>query len=199
MYIICLDLESILTPEIWPNVAKRTKIRELRLTTRDVPDYNALMKRRLKILRVHNIKLKDVQKVIRSISPFRGALNFLSWLKKRSQVIILTDSFLEFTNPLMEKLSYPTIFCNWLEIDKSGFIKNYKLRQGEGKRESVKALKSLGFKVIAVGDSYNDINMLKLADIGILFNASAIVKKEFPRFRTINNYRELKFILKKYI
>lgn len=199
MYIICLDLESILTPEVWVNVAKKTKIRELRLTTRDVPDYDALMKRRLKILRAHNLKLRDVQKVIQGMKLLRGALNFLNWLRKKCQVIILTDSFYEFVGPLMEKLFYPTVFCNWLEIDKNGFIKNYKLRQREGKKESIKAIKSLGFETIAIGDSYNDITMLEVADIGILFNASAKVKKDFPRFRAVNTYRELKLILKKYI
>lgn len=199
MYIVCLDLESILTPEIWISVAKKTKIKELRLTTRDVPDYDALMKRRLKILKIHNIKLKDIQKVIRGIKPFRGTLKFLDWLREKSQVIILTDSFYEFTRPLAEKLSYPVIFCNSLEVDKNGFIKNYKLRQKDGKKKSVMALKSLGFKVIAVGDSYNDINMLKMADLGILFNAPTEVKKDFPQFTTVDDYRGLKLILEKHL
>lgn len=199
MYIVCLDLESILIPEIWINVAKKTKIRELRLTTRDVPDYDALMKRRLRILKTYNIKLRDVQKVIQGMKPLGGALEFLNWLRKKCQVIVLTDSFYEFISPLTEKFFYPTIFCNWLEIDKNGFIKNYKLRQREGKRESVKSLKSLGFEMIAIGDSYNDITMLEMADIGIFFNASAKVKKEFSQFQAVNNYQELKSILKKYI
>ena len=199
MYIVCLDLESILIPEIWLSVAKKKKIKELELTTRDLPDYEALMKRRLKILQAHNIKLRDIQKIIKKIEPLNGALSFLNWFRKRCPVIILSDTFIEFGNILMEKLDYPTLFCNSLEIDKNGFIKNYRLRQKNGKKESVKALKSLGFKVIAIGDSYNDISMLREADIGILLKAPTELKKEFPQFPNAQNYRELKSNLKKYI
>ena len=199
MYIVCLDLESVLIPEIWLSVAKETKIKELELTTRDLPDYEALMKRRLKILQAHNIKLRDIQKIIKKIEPLNGALSFLNWLRKRCPVIILSDTFIEFGNILMEKLDYPTLFCNSLKIDKNGFIKNYRLRQKDGKKEAVKALKSLGFKVIAIGDSYNDISMLREADIGILLKAPTELKKEFPQFPNAQNYRELKSNLKKYI
>ena len=199
MYIVCLDLESILVPEVWLNVAKKTKIAELRLTTRDLPDYNALMKRRLKILRVHNIKLKDVQKIIEEMEPLNGAVAFLDWLKKRCQVIVLSDTFIEFGNILMKKLGYPTLFCNSLEIDKNGFIRSYKLRKKNGKMKAIRALQLLGFKVIAVGDSYNDVTMLKEANIGFLFKASNKMRKEFPQFPNIQNYRELKSVLEKYI
>lgn len=199
MYIICVDLESILMPEIWINVAKKTNIKELRLTTRDVPDYDVLMKKRLKILKTNNIKFRDIQKVIGMIEPFKGATDFLNWLRKRFPTIVLSDTFLEFVNPLFEKLSFPTIFCNSLEIDKDGFIKNYKLRQKDGKRKSIKSLKLLGFNVIAIGDSYNDMSMLKEANVGILFNPSENLRKEFPQFSVARNYRELKLIFKKYI
>jgi len=199
MYIVCVDLESILTPEVWINVADRMKIKELRLTTRDVPDYDVLMKRRLKILKSHNVKLKDVQKIIEKMEPLKGALAFLNWLRKRCQVIVLSDTFTEFGNILMRKLGYPTLFCNYLEVDKSGFIKNYRLRKREGKMKAIEALRSLGFKVIAIGDSYNDITMLKGADVGFLFKASDKVRKEFPRFPDAQSYGELKSLLEKYI
>jgi len=199
MYIVCLDLESILMPEIWINIAKKTNIQELQLTTRDVPDYEALMNKRLKILKSHNIKLKEVQKIIQDIEPFEGAVSFLNWLREKMPIIILTDSFWEFVSPLIEKLSYPTILCNSLEIDEQGFIKNYKLRQKDGKQKTVKALNSLAFNTIAVGDSYNDISMLKEAKVGMLFNPSENIIKEFPQFLIARDYEELKSRLKKYI
>lgn len=179
-------------PEIWLNVAKKTKIRELELTTRDVPDYDFLMKRRLKILKDNKIRLKDIQKIIKNIKPLKGALNFLDWLRKRFPVIILTDSFYEFLAPLFQKLSYPTIFCNPLKIDKDGFVNDYRLRQENGKRNSVKILKVSGFEVVAVGDSYNDLEMLKEADFGILFKPPQKIIKELPQFPVAQNYAELK-------
>lgn len=199
MYIVCSDLESILMPEIWIHVAEKTNIQELRLTTRDISDYDVLMKKRLKILKTHNIKLKDVQKIIREIEPFKGAINFLSWVKKRNQVIILSDTFLEFMSVLIDKLSYTTIFCNSLEIDNKGFIKDYRLRKKDGKKEAIKSLKLLGFRVIAIGDSYNDLSMLKEADIGIFFKPPERIKKEFLQFPTVQNYKELELELSKYI
>lgn len=199
MYVVCIDLESILIPELWRQVAEKTKIKELGLTTRDIPDYDALMKRRLKILKTHNIKLKDVQKVIGETEPLKGALPFLNWLRKRCPVIVLSDTFIEFGNILMRKLDYPTLFCNSLEIDNNGFIKNYRLRKKDGKMKTIKALQLLGFKVIAIGDSYNDITMLKAADFAILFKALDKIKKEFPQFPNARNYRELKSFLEKYI
>jgi phosphoserine/homoserine phosphotransferase len=199
MYLVCLDLESILVPEIWMKIAEATKIKGLKLTTRDVRDYDVLMKRRLKILRTHNIKLKDIQKIILKMEPLKGALAFLNWLRKRSQVIVLSDTFIEFGSILMQKLGYPTLFCHSLEVDKNGFIKNYRLRENGGKVQVVKALQRLGFKVIAIGDSYNDITMLKEADVGFLFKASDKVRKEFSQFSNAQGYKELKSLLEKYI
>jgi phosphoserine/homoserine phosphotransferase len=199
MYITCLDLESILFPEIWINVAEKKNIPELRLTTRDVSDYDALMKNRIKILKSKKIKLADIQEVIEGIEPFDGTLDFLDWLNKRCQIIILTDSFYEFVGPLVKKINYPTVFCNWLEVDENNFIKSYVMRQDEGKRESVKALKSLGFKVVVVGDSYNDTEMLEVSDVGILFNASDNMRKDFPQFKNVKNFHELKSVIENYI
>ncbi len=199
MYIVCSDLESIFTPETWLHIAERTKIKELQLTTRDVPNFEALTNKRLKILKSHKIKFVDIQKIIKDMKPLEGAIDFLNWLRKRCQVIILSDTFSEFVNPLIEKLSYPTIFCHSLKIGKDGFIKNYILRQKDSKRKSVKSLKLLDFKVIAIGDSYNDINMLKEADIGIFFKPSKDMKKKFTQFPVAQGYKELKSKLKKYI
>ena len=189
--ICCLDLEGVLVPEIWINVAKKTGIRELRLTTRDEPDYDLLMKRRLKILRENGIKLKDVELVISKIVPLPGARSFLDMLRSRSQVVILSDTYYEFATSLMKKLGYPTIFCNWLSTDKKGFISNYHLRQRSGKEKAVRALKNMGFQVHAAGDSYNDITMLKAADKGVLFNPPNNIAKEFPEFRVTKNYKDL--------
>ena len=189
--ICCLDLEGVLVPEIWINVAKKTGIRELRLTTRDEPDYDLLMKRRLKILRGNGIKLKDVELVISKILPLPGARSFLDMLRSRSQVVILSDTYYEFATSLMKKLGYPTIFCNWFSTDKKGFISSYHLRQRSGKEKAVRALKNMGFQVHAAGDSYNDITMLKAADKGVLFNPPNNIAKEFPEFRVTKNYKDL--------
>ena len=191
MPICCLDLEGVLVPEIWIKVSEKTKIKELRLTTRDIPDYDALMKRRLKILREKKIKLRDIQKVISTIKPLPGAKSFLDELRSKRQAIILSDTYYEFAMPLMKKLGYPSLFCNWLEVDKAGFISNYCLRQRNGKEKAVLGLKSIGFKVYAAGDSYNDITMLKAADKGVLFNPPANIRKEFPEFSVTKNYYAL--------
>ena len=191
MKIYCLDLEGVLIPEIWIKVSEKTKIKELRLTTRDIPDYDVLMKRRLKILREKNIKLRDIQKVISAIQPLPGAKLFLDMLRSRSQVVILSDTYYEFAMPLMRKLGDPVLLCNWLETDKAGFITHYRLRQRNGKEKAVRGLKRIGFKIHAVGDSYNDITMLKAADKGVLFNPPANIVKEFPEFRITKNYKEL--------
>lgn len=195
--IYCLDMEGVLVPEIWISVAKKTKVKELRLTTRDIPDYNVLMKRRLKILRREGIKLRDIQKVIGSMEPLPGAKKFLDKLRSKYQVIILSDTYYEFAMPLMKKLGYPALFCNWLSVDGRGFIKNYHLRQKNGKEKAVRALKSAGFKVSAAGDSYNDITMLKTADKGILFNPPLSIRKQFPRFRVAKTYNDLFRLLTK--
>ena len=191
MAICCLDLEGVLVPEIWIKVSEKTKIKELRLTTRDIPDYDVLMKRRLKILREHKIKLRDIQKVIGDVQPLPGAKAFLDKLRAERQVIILSDTYYEFATPLMRKLGFPALFCNWLETGKSGSILNYCLRQKDGKEKAVRGLKAIGFKVHAAGDSYNDITMLKAADKGVLFNPPANIVKEFPQFKVTKNYDQL--------
>lgn len=199
MYIVCPDLEGILVPEIWISVSERTGIKELRLTTRDIPDYDQLMRRRLEILKREGLRITDIQKVIQSMSPLDGAIEFLEWIRERFQLILVSDTFVEFAGPLLEKLNRPTLFCNSLIIDLDGTIANYRLRQRDGKRHVVKALKDLGYKVIAIGDSYNDTTMLSEANESILFRPPENIKKEFPSFPVIETYEELKAELKKYI
>lgn len=191
MYVICLDLEGVLTPEIWEAVAAAFKIEKLKLTTRDIPDYDVLMKQRLKILENNNIFLKDIQKIIGEIDLLPGALDFLNWLRSNTQILIVTGSFIEFIQPLAKKLNYPLIFCHNLEIDNTGMIINYNLRLKDMKKKTVQALKKLNYNVIAVGDSYNDIRMLKEADFGILFRPSTNIMNEFPQFPVVTEYSEL--------
>ena len=188
----CLDLEGVLVPEIWINVAEATGIADLRLTTRDIADYDVLMKRRLGILDRHGLRLPDIQAVIGRMAPLEGALEFLTWLRERCQVIILSDTFDQFAHPLMKQLGWPTLFCNTLEVDQSGRITNYHLRLPEQKRQSVMALKGLRFNVVAVGDSYNDTAMLAAADAGILFRPPDAIAKEFPQFPVTRSYPELR-------
>ncbi len=192
MIFACLDLEGVLTPEIWINVAERTGIAELRATTRDVPDYDQLMRRRLKILSDHGLKLADIQEVIAGLQPLPGALEFLDWLRSRMQVVILSDTFYEFAEPLMRMLGRPTLFCHHLVIDERGMIVDYRLRQTESKKRCVQALHGLNFRVIAVGDSYNDTAMLAEADAGILYKPPRNVVEEFPHFQVTSSYKELK-------
>lgn len=196
MYIVCSDLEGVFVPEIWIQVAEKTGIKELRLTTRDISDYDVLMKKRLDILHENRLKLKDITNIIDSINPLDGAVEFLGWLRSQIQVIIVSDTFIEFAGPLMKKLGRPTLFCNSLSIDSSGSIAGYNLRLNDGKRKAVLSLKSLNYKIIAVGDSYNDITMLKEADTGILFRPPDNVKKEFPELLVSYNYNQLKNIIK---
>ncbi|OGW14174.1 MAG: phosphoserine phosphatase [Nitrospinae bacterium RIFCSPLOWO2_12_FULL_47_7] len=188
----CLDLEGVLVPEIWIAFAEKTGIEKLRLTTRDIPDYDQLMRGRLKILDEHQLKLSDIQSVIRTITPLEGAAKFLDWLRSEFQVIILSDTFYEFAGPLMAQLGYPTLFCNFLETDSTGRIVNYRLRQKDGKTKAVHAFKSLNFQAIAAGDSYNDTGMLKTADAGIFFCPPEGIIKEFPQFRVTHTYDELR-------
>lgn len=195
MHVVCCDLEGVFVPEIWINVAQRTGIEELRLTTRDISDYDVLMKRRLEILERENLNISDIQKVIAMINPLEGAVEFLYWLRSVTQVIIVSDTFVQFAGPLMKKLGWPTLFCNSLTIGPDGSIENYNLRQKEGKKKAVIALKSLNYNVIAVGDSYNDIAMLKEADRGILFRPPENFKSEFPELPVTYNYVELKKLL----
>jgi len=195
MYIVCCDLEGVFVPEIWINVAEKTGIQELRLTTRDVPDYDVLMKRRLAILKEHKLKIKDITDVIATMNPLAGAVEFLDWLRAQVPVIIVSDTFTQFAGPLMKKLGKPALFCNTLIIGEDGSVNDYKLRQKDGKRKTVLALRTLEYKIIAAGDSYNDITMLKEADKGILFCPPDNVKKEFPEFPVTYNYAELKAIM----
>ena len=192
MMLACLDLEGVLLPEIWIKFAEKTGIEELKLTTRDVPDYDKLMQGRLSILREKNLKIQDIQDVIATLSPLDGAVDFLNWLKSEFQVIILSDTFYQFAGPLMKQLAYPTLFCHNLIIDDKGVIVDYKLRQQDQKTKAVKALQSLNLKVISAGDSYNDIGMLQQADGGILFCPPQNVIDEFPQFPVAKTYEEFK-------
>jgi phosphoserine/homoserine phosphotransferase len=192
MHIVCSDLEGIFTPEIWINVSEITGIKELRLTTRDISDYDVLMKKRLSILDKHNLKLDKIQAVIAEMEPLEGALEFLDWLRTKVPVIIVSDTFVEFAGPLLEKLGNPALFCNTLSIAADGTIDGYNLRQQDGKQKVALALKSLNYEVIAVGESYNDITMLQAADRGILYRPPDNVKSEYTQFQTALNYAELK-------
>ena len=191
MKLACLDLEGVLVPEIWINVAELTGIEDLRLTTRDIPDYDELMTRRLKVLDKHGLKLSLIQSVIDDMGPLPGAREFVDWLRERYQLIILSDTFYEFGMPLMKQLDFPTLFCHKLEI-KDDRIANYKLRQADQKRQAVIAFHALNYKVIAAGDSYNDTSMLNEADAGILFSPPQNVIDEFPQFPVTNDYDELR-------
>ena len=192
MRIVCLDLEGVLVPEIWIEFAERTKIPELRRTTRDEPDYDVLMKYRLDILRQHKLGLPDIQKVIAEMGPMAGARAFLDQLREDYQVVILSDTFYEFAHPLMRQLGWPTLFCHSLEADSSGMLVNYHLRMPNQKMEAVRRFKEINFKVIAAGDSYNDTAMLQEAHAGILFRAPDKVIAEFPQFPVTMNYSELR-------
>ncbi|GGG49288.1 phosphoserine phosphatase ThrH [Pseudohongiella nitratireducens] len=192
MELACLDLEGVLIPEIWIDFAERTGIDELRATTRDIPDYDELMQQRLRILRENNLGLPDIQAVIDQMAPIPGAREFIDWLRERFQVIILSDTYYEFAQPLMRQLGFPTLFCHKLEVGDDGMITDYHLRQKDPKRQSVKAFHSLNYRVIAAGDSYNDTTMLSEADAGILFKAPDNVIAEFPQFPAVHEYAELK-------
>ena len=190
MEIACLDLEGVLIPEVWINFAESTGIEALRATTRDVPDYDVLMKQRLRILADHGLGLTDIQDVISGMRPLEGALDFLAWLRERFQVIILSDTFYEFAEPFMRQLDWPTLFCHNLEVDDRGMVVDYRLRQADQKCQAVRALQSLKFRVIATGDSYNDTTMLAAADAGILFRPPQNVIDEFPQYPVATTYDE---------
>jgi len=192
MEIACLDLEGVLIPEIWIGFAEKTGIDELRATTRDIPDYDVLMRQRLRLLQEHQLGLHDIQEVIAKMAPLDGAKDFLTSLKAHFQVVILSDTFYEFSHPLMRQLDFPALFCHGLVVDDKGTIIDYKLRQQDPKRQCVKAFHALNFRVIASGDSYNDTTMLSEADAGILFQAPDNVIEEFPQFPSVENYEELK-------
>ena len=192
MEIVCLDLEGVLIPEVWIKFAEKTGIEELRLTTRDEPDYDLLMRRRLRILAANNLGIKEIQDVVKTIEPLPGAAEFMAWLRQHFQVVILSDTYYEFVLPLMVPLGNPTLLCHRLEIDDKGAVTNYVLRQKDPKRQAVEAFKSLNFRVFAAGDSYNDTSMLGAADAGFLFHAPDNVIAEFPQFPALNTYAELK-------
>jgi phosphoserine / homoserine phosphotransferase len=192
MKIVCTDLEGVLVPEIWINVARKTGIEELKLTTRDISDYDVLMRKRLGILAHHGLKLKDITDVIATMAPLEGALEFLTWLREQTQVIIVSDTFVQFAKPLMARLGWPTLLCNYLTIDGSGAIADYQLRQQDGKRHVVLAMQGLKYEVIAMGDSYNDISMLQTAQHGILFRPPETIKTEYPQFPVTETYAQIR-------
>jgi len=195
MHAVCSDLEGVWVPEVWINVAEKTGIPALRITTRDMKNYDELMQYRLKILRENNLTLLDIQRVIATIKPMHGALEMINWLKRVSRFIVVSDTFVEFADPLMEQLERPTLFCHSLEVNSQGIISGYQLRQKDAKREVVKALKNLNYEVIAFGDSYNDISMLREADLGVLFRPPQNVIDDCPEFPVLHEYAELKCFL----
>ncbi len=193
--LLASDLEGVLVPEIWIAFAEKTGIEQLRLTTRDVSDYDQLMQMRLKILKERNLRLQDIQEVIATISPLPGAGQFLDWIRERAQVVILSDTFYEFAKPLMAQLGYPTILCHSLEVDAVGSITGYRLRLDESKRKAISAFRDLKFQTLALGDSYNDIAMLKRADVGVLFDPPDNVVGDHPDLPVVRNYCEAQAII----
>ena len=192
MEIACLDLEGVLVPEIWIAFADKTGIEALKKTTRDEPDYDVLMRYRLDLLSQHGLGLREIQEVIATLKPLDGAVDFVNWLRERFQVVILSDTFYEFASPLMKQLGYPTLLCHKLEVDNDGKVINYCLRQANPKRQAVVGFKSMYYRTIAVGDSYNDTTMLAEADAGILFHAPQNVIDEFQQFPAVQTFSDLK-------
>lgn len=195
--LLAMDLEGVLVPEVWIAFAEKTGIKELRLTTRDISDYDVLMKHRLGILKENSLRLSDIQAVIETMEPLPGAVEYLNWLRERCPFVILSDTFYEFAAPFMRKLGQPLLLCNSLVTDEQGTILDYRMRQLDGKRHAVLAFKQLNFDVLAMGDSYNDTAMLSEAGLGILFRPSEKVLKEFPQFPVAREYDEVKNILSK--
>ena len=195
MWIVCADLEGVFVPEVWINFAKKTGIDALKLTTRDIKDYDELMRYRLKILDEHNLKIQDIQEVIATMKP----LEFTRWLRKVTRFAIVSDTFVEFAKPLMEQLENPFLLCHSLEIDETGRVTDYKLRQPDPKRRTVEAFQSLKYKVLAFGDSYNDIPMVESADVGILYCPPDNVVRDYPQFPVARNLAELKALIEKYV
>lgn len=195
MYIVCCDLEGVLVPEVWINVARWTGIDELKLTTRDISDYNALMTRRLEILKHHGITINDIQKVISLLELMPGAIDFINWLHGKSQFIVVSDTFREFADPLLDKMGWPVLFCHHLTIDREGNITNFNLRQDDAKRRVVESMQSLNYKVIAIGDSYNDITMLRQAQLGILYKPPQNVINDNSDLQVVNSYTQIKNLI----
>ena len=196
MLVVFLDLEGVLIPEIWDGLAEFNNIEELKLTTRDIADYDKLMKHRLKICEQYSLTMKDIHKVVENIEPLDGASEFLIWLRERNEVLILSDTYREFIRPLLHKLQYPTVLCHSLKLDANSRIIDYCLRMKDQKRLAVKAFNELNYHSIAVGDSYNDINMLKEANHGILFRTTEKIAAEYPDFPVVHDYEELRNALK---
>lgn len=199
MDIVCLDMEGVLVPEIWINVAERTGIEELKITTRDEPDYDKLMAGRIRILEEHNLKLKDIQDVISEMGPMEGALSFLDSLRSMTQVVILSDTFSEFANPLMRQLNWPTIWCNSLEVDEDNRIIRHRMRLHDGKKKAIQALKALNYRTFAAGDSYNDLTMIQEADGGCLFRAPKNILEQYPHLQIAETYDEFLGIIKEFL
>jgi phosphoserine/homoserine phosphotransferase len=195
LHAVCSDLEGVWVPEVWINVAKKTGIEELRLTTRDIKVYDELMQYRLRILKEKNLKLQDIQQVISTIKPLDGALEMIGWLNRQTRFVVVSDTFVEFAGPLMAQLNWPLLFCHSLEVDAKGTITGYNLRQKDSKRKAVEALKSLNYEVYAFGDSYNDVSMLKEADKAILFRPPQNVTDDYPEFTVMHDYSEMKKFL----
>ena len=199
MDIVCLDMEGVLVPEIWINVAERTGIEELKITTRDEPDYDKLMAGRIRILEEHNLKLKDIQDVISQMGPMEGALSFLDSLRSMTQVVILSDTFSEFANPLMRQLNWPTIWCNSLEVDEDNRIIRHRMRLHDGKKKAIQALKALNYRTFAAGDSYNDLTMIQEADGGCLFRAPKNILEQYPHLQIAETYDEFLEIIREFL
>lgn len=197
--LIASDLEGVFVPEIWIAVAEKTGIEQLRLTTRDVPDYDVLMRGRMELLREYNLTLRDIQDVIATLDPLPGAREFVQWLRAQTQLVILSDTFYEFAMPLMTKLGMPTLFCHSLRTDGCGMLSGYELRLPDSKTAAVRAFRQLGFRVLAMGDSYNDTGMLGAANRGILFRPPPNVVAEFPQFRVVEQYDPLRSIIADYL
>ena len=191
MNIVCLDLEGVLVPEIWIAFAEASGIPELKRTTRDEPDYDKLMAYRIAILKEHGLGLKEIQETIAKINPLEGAKEFLDNLRAKTQVIIISDTFTQFAKPLMEKLGWPTIFCNTLEVADNGEITGFKMRVEKSKLSTVKALQSVGFETIAAGDSYNDLGMILASKKGFLFKSTEQIKKDNPQLEAYEEYDDL--------
>ncbi|MXY93814.1 MAG: bifunctional phosphoserine phosphatase/homoserine phosphotransferase ThrH [Caldilineaceae bacterium SB0664_bin_27] len=197
--LLASDLEGVLVPEIWIAFAEKTGIEQLRLTTRDVSDYDQLMQMRLKVLKERNLRLQDIQDVIATISPLSGAVEFVDWVRERTQFVVLSDTFYEFAKPLMAQLGYPTIFCHSLVVDASGSITGYRLRLDQSKRKAISAFRDLQFQTLAMGDSYNDIAMLKRADVGVLYDPPANVVADHPDLPVVRNYCEAKEAIERWL
>jgi phosphoserine/homoserine phosphotransferase len=197
--IVAMDLEGVLVPEIWIAVSEKTGIEKLRLTTRDVSDYDELMRMRLGILESRGLTIRDIQEVIGTVDPLPGAREYLAWVRSRYQAVILSDTFYEFAGPLMQKLDLPTLFCNSIEFDDAGIIREYHIRMQDGKRKATRAFLGLGFSVIAMGDSYNDTTMLGEADLGLLFRPPENVIQEFPQFDVFTEYGDVQGRIERFV